>query len=105
MSKKPNTFIPVCYNRTPAQANPVWVAVYAAQHELSVEVAMEHLAVHLAKLSKELAEAAEALASGEPDITTQITALCKIYKIEPNHWGSIPLVNVLAKPSAKKKKP
>jgi len=104
VNKSPTKFIPTSYNRTPAQANPVWVAVYAEQHKLPVEVAIEHLSVHLAKLSKELAETAEALASSEPDLIAQITQLCKTYKIEPDAWAEIPLVNVLAKQSSKKKK-
>lgn len=104
MNKSPSKYLPTSYNRTPAQPNPVWVAVYAEQHELSVEVAMEHLAVHLAKLSKELGEAAAALASGEPDLITQITKLCEVYKIQPDDWDKIPLVDVLAKPSTKKKR-
>lgn len=103
MSKKPSRFIPTSYNRTPAQPNPVWVAVYAKQHDLSVEVAIEHLAVHLERLGKEIADASKALASGEPDLITQITKLCEIYKIEEDQWGEIPLVDVLAKPSGKKK--
>lgn len=95
---------PMSYIGLPREPNPVWVLEYAETHGLTLEVAIEHLAVYLDTLSKDLANMSKELSASNAELVNPILEFAKYYKPVPYSFTPIPLVNVLAKDTSKKKK-
>lgn len=81
------------------KVNPMWLAEYMHQHDLSLEVAMEHWAVHMGRFIKQLTKTVELVESSDDKTVNAIKVFVKDHKQVDGFYGEMPLVNVLVKGS------
>lgn len=79
--------------------NPVWIAEYMLQHDLSLEVAKEHLAVYMRDFIKQASRQAELLEGSDERTSNNIKVFVDTYKPIEGYYTEMPLINVLNKGS------
>lgn len=75
--------------------NPVWVAEYMREHNLSLEVAMEHMAVYLREFIRKLTKHVEKIEGSDQATLNQVKVFVDGYKPLEGYYSPIKLVRVI----------
>ena len=77
------------------EVNKVWLAEYMAQHELSMEVALEHLSKSMRNFINEAKHTADLIDCSDANLLAECAAFVKDYKPTKDFYSPIPLVPVI----------
>lgn len=77
------------------EVNKVWLAEYMAQHELTMEVALEHLSQRMRDFIKGAKVTADLIDGSDPHLMAECTAFISAYKPTKDFYSPIPLVPVI----------
>lgn len=75
--------------------NPVWLAEYMAQHDLSMEVAMEHMAYKLREFLLEAKHTVEQIEGSDEELMRECAAFVSEYKPMKDFYSPIPLIEMV----------
>lgn len=76
------------------KVNPMWIAEYMRQHNLSLEVVLEHWAVYMRRFLEQLTETVELIEGSDAKTVNAVKIFVKDCKPLDGFYGEIPLVKV-----------
>lgn len=77
------------------EVNKVWLAEYMAQHDLTMEVALEHLSHRMRAFIKEAKAVVDLVDGSDAELMAECTAFVAEYKPTKDFYSPIPLVPVI----------
>lgn len=77
------------------EVNKVWLAEYMAQHDLTMEVALEHLSHRMRAFIKEAKAVVDLVDGSDAELMAECTAFVAEYNPTKDFYSPIPLVSVI----------
>lgn len=80
------------------RVNFTWVAEYMATHNLTMEVALEHLAKEMKDFAKDLSDTVDKLEGSDEQLLADCKVFCDGYKHMEDFYSPIPLIQMVKEP-------